>query len=234
MATKSKNKAAEVPPLNHRTLVGRNRRRKTEAKIIEAALHIFAEKGPDAPVIEDFIKAAGIARGTFYNYFNNTRELLAATSTWLTDDVIESIEGEILDIKDPVLRHGVGLRLWMRKAELDPAWCGFVTTVWFEGGYASEAPLRDIRLGLKSGDFSCPSAECGWDMSLGAIRQAMIRMLHDPKLKKKHFSDQIVHIILQGLGAATEKIQEVLAYRLPEMRRPTRTVLTSAASGGAR
>lgn len=212
-------------PVNHRTIVGRRRRANTEAKIIEAALHVFAEKGRDAPVIDDFIKAANIARGTFYNYFKSTDELLTATSTWLTDDLIESIESEIHTIADPVLRHGIGLRLWMHKAESDPAWCGFVTAIWFHEGFALKAPLRDIRMGIKSGALNCPDANIGFDLAMGTMRQGMLRLNHNPNLKlRKGFGDKIAHIILQGLGASPEKIAEVMQYPLPDMRRPTRTV----------
>lgn len=210
--------------VNHRTIVGRNRRSKTRARIIEAALHVFAEKGPDAPVIDDFIRASGIARGTFYNYFNNTAELLTATSTWLTDDMAAAIEGELQQIKDPVIRHGTGIRLWMRKASIDSAWCGFVATVWFQGGFALEGPLRDIGLGMKSGDFSCPSAMCGWDLTMGGLRQAMLRLLNEPKLIKTNYAEQMVDIILQGLGASRKKRDEVFAFQLPEIRRPTKTL----------
>lgn len=211
--------------VNHRTIVGRHRRAKTEAKIIEAALHVFAEKGRDAPVIEDFIKAANIARGTFYNYFKNTHELLTATSTWLTDDLVESIESEIQTIPDPVIRHGIGLRLWMRKAQSDPSWCGFVTAIWFHGGFALKAPLRDIRMGIKSGDFNCPDANVGVDMAMGTMRQGMIRLIHNPSPRLgKGFGDKIARIILQGLGASPVKIAETMAYPLPDLHRPTKTV----------
>ena len=37
-----------------------------------------AEHGPDIPVVDDFVKAAGVSRGTFYNYFKSTSELFEA------------------------------------------------------------------------------------------------------------------------------------------------------------
>jgi AcrR family transcriptional regulator len=212
------------PAINHRTIVGRSRSAKTEAKIIEAALHVFAEKGRDAPVIEDFIKAAGVSRGTFYNYFKSTTELLNATSTWLTDDLVASIEREIRTIKDPIIRHGMGLRLWMKKAEVDSAWCGFVAGIWFYGGYAQEAPMRDIRTGIKLGGFKCPSAEAGYDLVMGTMRQGMIRLMANPNLKPVNFGDQIVAFILHALGADPAKIAEIMSRQLPDMRRPTRTI----------
>ncbi|HJV84562.1 MAG TPA: TetR/AcrR family transcriptional regulator [Noviherbaspirillum sp.] len=211
--------------VNHRTIVGHQRRAKTEAKIIEAALGVFAEKGRDAPVIDDFIKAAGIARGTFYNHFKSVSELLEATSTWLTDDLVESIEPEINPIEDPVLRHATGLRLWMKKAETDAAWCGFVATFWFRGGFGRKEPLNDIKAGIKSGDFTCTDSNVAFDMVMGTIRQGMTRLMEDPKLRsRKGYGDKIVRVILQGLGVNPAKIEEVLARPLPDLRRPTRSV----------
>lgn len=220
MLTELPNNAPEEEEIDHRTAVGEKRRKKTESRIIETALHIFGEKGPDAPVINDFIKAAGISRGTFYNYFNNTSDLLVATSTWLTDDLVQSIESEVLQINDPVVRHGVGLRLWLRKARTDLIWCRFIARTWFQGGYALNAPLRDIREALEAGDVSCPSAECAWDMTLGTVRQAMIRMLQEPAFATEVYANQIVGTILTGIGASPEKRQAALECELPEMRRP--------------
>jgi hypothetical protein len=51
------------PVENYQTRVGALRREKTRNRLIESALGVFAEKGPDAPLIDDFIAAAGVARG---------------------------------------------------------------------------------------------------------------------------------------------------------------------------
>lgn len=222
MSTKPQAIGERDEPVDHRTVVGRRRRARTEAKILEAALGVFAAKGPDAPVIDDFIKAAGIARGTFYNYYRSTGELLQATSDWLTDDIIESIETEVGRIRDPVRRHATGLRLWMRKAETDRAWCAFVARVWFRGGFASFAPLRDIRMGIKKGAFRCPNADVGFDMAMGTVRQAMIRLVEEPELR--NHGDKVTRIILQGLGLDPAAIDDVMAHPLPDMRRPARAV----------
>src|SRR5260370_17340643 len=87
---------------SYRTQVGQRRRATTEGRILEAAVHIFAAKGPDAPTIDDFIKAAGIARGTFYNYFKSTRGLLNATWTCLTDDLFRAFENEFSSVQHPL------------------------------------------------------------------------------------------------------------------------------------
>jgi AcrR family transcriptional regulator len=213
-----------VPTATYRIEVGQRRRATTEGRILEAAVHVFAAKGPDAPTIDDFIKAAGIARGTFYNYFKSTRELLAATSRWLTDDLVESIEKEISVFKDPTIRHGMGLRYWMRKAEADPPWCSFVAATWFRGGFAEAAPMRNMRLGVKRGSIRCTSLMAAYDLSMGTMRQAMIRLGDEPQLRGRGYDDEVVRSILVGLSVSAETIANIMNLPVIHMRRPTRTV----------
>src|SRR5579862_1856074 len=68
--------------------IGREKRRRTRAALIEAAMKVFARLGPDAPIIDDFIAEAGVARGTFYNYFETREELLIAVATELSDRLL--------------------------------------------------------------------------------------------------------------------------------------------------
>ena len=63
---------------DHRPRVAAERRARMRRKLVESALLVFAEKGVDASVIEDVIAAAGVSRGTFYNYFRTNAELLVA------------------------------------------------------------------------------------------------------------------------------------------------------------
>ncbi|MDY0068107.1 MAG: TetR/AcrR family transcriptional regulator [Steroidobacteraceae bacterium] len=222
MGTARPAKKENQAPIDHRTLVGRRRRARTETKILEAALRIFAEKGPDAPVIDDFIKAAGIARGTFYNYFKSTAELLEATSSWLSDEIAETIEGEVRKLTDPVVRHCTGMRLWARKAEIDRVSCAFIARVWFNGGFAGYAPLRDIRLGMKTGGFRCITPQLGFDVSMGAMRQAMLRYMEDPL--QKPFGDTLVRTIMQALGVDSARIDEMMSQPLPDISWPERQI----------
>src|SRR5687768_10453743 len=94
--------------VDHRTRVGAERSAKTETRILQAAVQVFADQGPDAPTIDDFVREAGVSRGTFYNYFQSTDELLAATSEWLTRELIEKIERSLEGLDGPALRLGVG------------------------------------------------------------------------------------------------------------------------------
>lgn len=60
----------------------------TEARrtqILDAAVHVFAEKGFHKATIRDVAQAAGVADGTIYNYFKNKQDLLVAMIARLGD-----------------------------------------------------------------------------------------------------------------------------------------------------
>jgi AcrR family transcriptional regulator len=197
--------------IDHRTRVGQERSARTETRILTAALKVFAERGPDAPVIDEFVQAAGIARGTFYNYFKSVEELLLATSEWTTREVVESVEHAMEAIEGPTLRVGVGLRLFFARAMRDPVWCRFVARVWNLGGL--ELPLRDIDEGIRLGHFRVPSRDAVKALMLGLVREALGQI--GEREVPPSFVDQLVEILLYALRADPRRIAGALAHELP-------------------
>lgn len=202
--------------VDHRTRVGRERRARTESRIVEAALHVFAERGPDAPVIDEFVRAAGVSRGTFYNHFESVEELLHATSAWTTRQVVQSVERDLAGLEDPTLRLGVGLRLFFARAQRDPLWCRFVARVWKIGG--QELPVRDLAEGIRLGHFRVPSREAAFDLLFGGIREAL-RRLGQGKAPPS-FGEQMTEICLQALGTDPRRIKATLAHPLSGLSGP--------------
>ena len=211
----TKNTSAE--PINHRTRVGKQRRERTRQKILEAALQVYARMGTDAPLIDDFIAEAEISRGTFYNHFSSTSELLQATVEWLNSDIIESIEGEIRNQTDPLLRLAIGVRYWLDKAEHDLTWAAFVARPDFIKGLSFEPVKRDLHLGREAGLFRFPNERVAFDLLAGTLILAM-RGYVDGGVPEGYTAD-IIRVLLQGLGVNSDQIEEVLALPLPTMRR---------------
>jgi AcrR family transcriptional regulator len=205
--------------VDHRTRVGRQRSARTEGRIIEAALRVFAERGPDAPVIDDFVRAAGVARGTFYNHFESVEELLHATSAWITRHVLEGIAQAMDGIESPTVRLGVGLRLFFAHAQSDPVWSRFVARVWKVGGL--ELPVRDLEVGLRLGHFRAPGRDAARDLLLGGVREALHRIGEGQA--PPSFGDEMAELCLQALGADPRRIAAALAQALPDVSERTRT-----------
>lgn len=203
--------------VDHRTRVGRLRSSRTEVRILEAALRVFAEKGPDAPVVDDFVRAAGIARGTFYNHFASVERLLDATSEWSSGTAIAAIEKALGSIDDGVLRFGLGLRLFVAKAHSDPVWARFIARVWKLGPL--DAPVRDLEAGRALGGFRFPAVEVALDVVLGALREALFEL--GTGRKPTEYQGQVVGLCLQALGVAPSRIAEVLRQELPALASTT-------------
>jgi AcrR family transcriptional regulator len=169
--------------------------------------------GPDAPKIDDFVLAAGISRGTFYNYFESVDELLAATSEWTTRELIETIEGALDGLEGPALRFGVGLRLFLAKSQADPVWCRFVSRVWKLGGL--ELPARDLDEGLRLGIFRAPNAAAAQDLLFGGLRQALLRIGNERTAPA--YAAQMTEFCLQALGTAPRLIAAAIKHELPSL-----------------
>jgi AcrR family transcriptional regulator len=201
---------------DHRTRVGHARSERTKLRILAAALEVFAEKGPEAPVVDDFVRSAGIARGTFYNHFQSVEQLLEATSVWTTEAAVHAIDEALHGVRGPAVRFGTGIRLFLASAEANPVWCRFVARVWKLGQL--EAPRRDLRDGLKHGEFHFPGLEVGMDLVLGGLREALFRL--GRRDAPRGYRDRVVEMCLQALGTAPDLIARVLAQDLPPLDRP--------------
>jgi AcrR family transcriptional regulator len=162
-------------------------------------------------VVDDFVQAAGIARGTFYNHFDDVEELLEATSVWTTNSTVLSIDDAIQDIDDRAVRFGTGIRLFLAKAHSDPVWSRFIARVWKLGPL--DPPIRTLEEGLRDGVFRFPDVEVALDVVLGGMREALFAI--GTERKPGEYVDRVVQLCLQALGVTQSRIRVVLQRDLP-------------------
>jgi len=62
----------------------------TRTKVLKAARSVFARKGYKAATVEDILREAHIARGTFYRYFPNKRQVFFDLFSELLDGIYEA------------------------------------------------------------------------------------------------------------------------------------------------
>jgi AcrR family transcriptional regulator len=204
-------------PLNHRVRVGAQRREKTRLKLLESALAVFADKGPDEAVIEDFIAAAGVSRGTFYNHFRTTGELLLALSSSMSDEVLAIVDPIVLQVDDPVARFATGTRLYMHMALRYPLWGSFITRVGTRiaarGQLIDVYLTRDLTLALQKRRVSIDNVLIGRDLVLGSIFYGIETMLTEPT--RDHHPEHLMRCVLIGLGLDPEEAQAIAFMPLP-------------------
>ena len=187
-------------------------------RIIAAAIPVFAQQGPDAPVIDDFITAAGIARGTFYCHFKSTEELLVAASTATEDALMAVAWPRIKQETKPERRLAVGVRMWLARAQIDPVLCAFVVRNRIRTQLVETELARDIGDGIRAGSLRVTSIEAGRDLLVGTVREAMARMMSGPT--PPAYVDEVMRSILRGLGVNASSTERLLAMPL-ELTEPS-------------
>lgn len=213
---------AEVVAEDHRVRTGALRREQTRRKLLAAALRVFAEKGPDAPLIDDFIAAAGVARGTFYNYFSTTQELLDAVTSELSDAILAEIDKVVVTIKDPLERLATGCLLYMHIGVDLPNWGAFVMRTGFRsqaiGTLVDVYMPRDIELARKAGELSYPSLRAARDLMFSCVNQALLSVIAG-EAPREHLR-QMLALGLRGVGAEPALADRMSQLVLPAVRLP--------------
>jgi AcrR family transcriptional regulator len=205
------------PIEDHRVRVGAQRREKTRLRLLENALVVFNDKGPDLAVPEDFIAAAGLARGTFYNHFRTTSDLLLALAGTMSDEVLQVVDPIVLRFDNPVERFCVGTRLYMQMAVRYPLWGGFLRRVGTQlatRGQLIETYLtRDLTLAHRKKMLSVRDVTVAHDIVLGAIFYGIDSLLSKPKLRQ-HPEHILLHVLI-GFGMAPAEAQRIAFMPLP-------------------
>lgn len=70
------------------------------AQLLAAARRVFAERGYHQAGVSDIIDAAGVARGTFYNYFESKRAIFQAVLEEMIGAVAAAVEP--IDVTRPI------------------------------------------------------------------------------------------------------------------------------------
>jgi AcrR family transcriptional regulator len=222
-APKARRAVAPSADEDHRVRTGAARSEQTRRKLLVAALAVFAEKGTDAPVIDDFIAAAAVARGTFYNYFNTTQALLSAVTAELIDEILFRVDIEVRKIDDPVERVVCGSLLYMHIAVDNPTWGGFMIRAGLRGdamGKLVDVYLpRDLQMASDAGKARFPSVRAARDLVVGCVMQSVASVLTGAA-PRSHLRDAFT-LVLQGIGVAPARARQLCAMDLPLVDLPT-------------
>jgi AcrR family transcriptional regulator len=214
---------------NHRTRVAARRREKTRARLLESALLVFAHKGPHA-VIEDVIAQAGMARGSFYNYFRTNEELLDAVAGEINDELLRVIDPVVQHYPDPAERIACGARLVLRAVQRFPLIGTFMARLPFPTANDSLLALgfleRDVASGIASGRFRGVSLRVAATVVLGVMLGAAYATARGPS--GTDYLDGSVRAVLRALGLPDDEAVRLATLPLPAFELPETSILSRA------
>ena len=106
--------------LARRAEIGREKRARTRAQIVEAGAMLLAERPLEALTVDAVVEAAGVAKGTFYYHFQSMEELAAAVGEKLGESFDELLAPARLGLPDPIARISFGFTAIPGKGDRGP------------------------------------------------------------------------------------------------------------------
>ena len=200
------------------------RRERMRAILIEAALRLFAKQGVDATTIDEIVIVAGVAKGTFYNYFTDRADIARAVASRVRHAMNGAVEEINRGIEDPAERIARGVRLFMAGVVLDPVKAAMLARLYESGasldGHGNAHLLGDIRDGIAKGRIKVPSDLAALHLVV-ATGTITIRYLLDTLaagkandgaeiLRGEGYARQMAAVLLGGLGLAPHEIEDIL------------------------
>ena len=130
--------------LEARAAAAEQRKAQTRERLIEAAIAVIGEKGPDACSIEDFVAAAGVSRGTFYNYFPTAESLLQAVRVKIVAALTTVLDKRLPRTMPACERLATRLHSYLAAVTHDAAWSWMMLRL--DGSRLERAPALEANL----------------------------------------------------------------------------------------
>jgi AcrR family transcriptional regulator len=201
MTGKSVSCAAMAEKVSKRAL----RRRHNHTALLEAALQQIGARGPEAVTVDDIVHAAGVAKGTFYNHFDDKQAVVRAVARQVRIDAQRAVRAAISASSDPAERVAGALAVFMGMPAADPARAAILTRVFagmFSPNAAINQPLREtLELGFAQGRFAGMSLAAAVTFVLATARAGMAVQLERGDAREgRALAIDLVVACLRGLG----------------------------------
>lgn len=190
-------------------------------QLLQCAKTVFAQRGYQAASVADIIAAAGVARGTFYFYFDGKRQLFGR----ILDDLLRELDARIRvielgpDAAPPVEQLRANLRrvltLLLQDRSLVRILLHEAVALDADGRETLEVFYRklldhietSLRLGMEVGLVRRCDPPIAAACILGAVKEAVARLVERPRA-----GDEIERVIDQILAFGLHGVLEPLPH----------------------
>ncbi len=187
------------------------KRGRTRARLTDAALRLMSERGINATSVSEIAAAAELANGTFYLYFKDKSEIVAAVCQAVTLAMHNEMSSTRLSLVDGAARVAFGTFQFIEIAAAEPVWGHLIVSAFTEFKQIKEDISRymrlDVALGIKQGRFSEPVDEFVIDAHLAILRAGITARL---KGAGRDIAARAAEYQLRILGMTSEEARQVL------------------------
>jgi AcrR family transcriptional regulator len=204
-----------------RAALAEQRRARTLDRLLVAAEAVIAEKGVSGGSIEEFARAAGVSRGTFYNYFPTTNELIDALNQRVARHMAGLLARVALRPVDAPTRLAAALHTMLAAYRADPIRGGVALRL-----VSSRAPRqptyvaafeRLYRDGVENGHFHDIDPAIAMTVCFGTLRMTQRDVVSGDAPAK---AEELIALVLSAFGIAFDEALRISRTEADLARRP--------------
>jgi AcrR family transcriptional regulator len=185
------------------------------AQLVAAARDVFGGKGYHAATVDDITRAAGVAKGTFYLYFDEKREIyyeLVRSFLQHVKDIGASVAAKVttpheffarceqaaMELVRVFVEHHKLARLTYRESmSLDPELERLLRDFYRD---LAHVEADNIRVGIELGLFRAVDPLICAYAHIGMVERVALALLHEPSPPEpKHVVRELLSIAFEGL-----------------------------------
>jgi AcrR family transcriptional regulator len=194
------------------------RREQTRARLIEAAISLFAKQGTERTRINEITDLADVGFGSFYNYFESKDAIVDAVLSETAGAHATAIVTATSAVEDPAEVISVAHRHFVRLAVADPQVAALALELLFTNQAIIES-LRpfargDLERAVEAGRLDIPDIEVALHATGGAL-QGTIRGVLEGDLGPE---SDVAHaaLVLRMVGLPPAEADEIARRPFPE------------------
>ena len=188
-------------------------------EILDAAVRVFADRGLKNSRIADIAIAAGIGKGTIYEYFRNRDEMLVEAFNLFFGELQKKMESELATVDSPRDKIARSIRLLFDAfSHIPPDMMVLMIDFWAEGihrGYDKGGTLLNLapiyrqfrqhlveilKEGVKAELFRAMDEVAAASIMMAIIDGLMLQLIVDRKaFDYQSTVDETINIILTGI-----------------------------------
>ncbi|MCB0998029.1 MAG: helix-turn-helix domain-containing protein [Ilumatobacteraceae bacterium] len=199
---------------------GHKKKARTRQLLLDTAMEVLAEQGEGFSVA-DIAARAGVSHGTFYNYFTDRDQLVAALVPHLVETFAARSAAEV-DDPDPAARFALITARGLARAVAAPDTLRVALRIEaLQRAVLVEGPLSylraDLRAGHAAGRFTDRADDGTLDVVIGSLVLAARRIVDGET--RPAYRRSVIRTLLRGLGLDDTEAAE-LASRAVAAARP--------------
>jgi AcrR family transcriptional regulator len=210
------------------------KRARTRQLLLDATVEVIARKGIAALRVTDVTEQAGVANGTFYNYFDDTHQVIESVAVIVAARMAKEIDAVMRDERDAVVRVVRATARAIDGAVKDPGF-GAVMVESLERmpEFRSEVlgfMRQDLDLGVKQGVFDLAVTPFALEQMMGLLVTSVRSQLIAGRDMSR--TRATCENVLRLCGLSPSAAREAVDRNLPHQRGVEATVPDTPPSSG--